>query len=130
MEGDGSADARDPSSDNWRFLVDENLDPAIVSSLKRSGFDAEHVLEALFEGADDFQDILPYCLENRAILVTNNVRDFNAATISPDDHAGIIIVHDKDRPARLIADELRRIAKAYQRPGSLRGFETADDWSL
>jgi len=56
------------------------------------------VLDALFEGADDFEDILPHCRETNAVLVTNNVRDFNATDLSPDDHEGVVIVHNKIGP--------------------------------
>lgn len=57
------------------------------------------MLDTLFEGANDFTDILPYCRETGTVLVTNNVRDFNTTDLSTDDHAGIVIVHNKDRPA-------------------------------
>lgn len=48
--GDG-----DGQSSHWRFLVDENLDPTIVEELSEHDIDAEYVVDALFEGADDFE---------------------------------------------------------------------------
>lgn len=112
----------------WRFLVDENLDPAIAAELRRRGIAAESMLDALFEGADDFEDVLPYCRETDTVLVTNNVRDFNATDLSLGDHAGIVIVHDKNRPAVAIASELRRIVAAYPNQSAV-AFESADDWT-
>lgn len=116
-------------SADWRFLVDENLDPRIVDELAERGLAAAYVLDVLFEGADDFDDILPYCRETNTVLVTNNVRDFNATDLETDDHAGIVVVHDKQRPAEEIAAEISRIAESYPSSDHLRGFESADDWT-
>ena len=113
----------------WRFLIDENLSPAITTELERAGIEAEYVLDALFEGADDFEDILPYCRETGAVLVTNNVLDFNRTDLAPEDHSGIVIVHDKTRPPAEIASELQEIVAAYPSQDGLEGFESADDWS-
>ena len=63
------------------------------------------------------------------VLVTNNVRDFNETDLANDDHAGIVIVHDKERPPEDIAAELHRIVAAYGSRDAFHGFETADDWS-
>lgn len=113
----------------WRFLIDENLNPAIATELERPEIEAEYVLDALFEGADDFEDILPYCRETGTVLVTNNVLDFNRTDLTPEDHSGIVIVHDKTRPATEIASELKEIVAAYPGQDALEGFENADDWS-
>lgn len=113
----------------WRFLIDENLDPDIVEELETRGIEAAYLVDALFEGADDFDDILPHCRETGTILVTNNVRDFNATDLSPEDLAGIVIVHDKTRSASEIATEIQRIVTAYSRRGAFQGFESAEDWT-
>lgn len=128
-EGDDSGARPDSRRSDWRFLIDENLDPAIATALDARRIRAEHLLEALFEGADDMEDILPYCRETGAILVTNNVRDFNTADVAPADHAGIVIVHDKDRPPARIASEIERIVAAYPGRDAFDGFESADDWT-
>lgn len=117
------------TASEWRFLVDENVDPDVVDEVRRHGVDAEWVPDVLSYGADDFDDILPYCRETRMVFVTNNVRDFNETDLANDDHAGIVIVHDKERPPEDIAAELHRIVAAYQRRDAFNGFETAGDWS-
>lgn len=114
---------------DWRFLVDENLNPEIVSRLESHGIAAEYVVNAIYAGADDLEDILPYCRETNAVLVTNNVRDFNDTDLAHADHAGIVIVHDKDRSPEEIAGELRRIVAAYPTRTAFRSFESADDWT-
>lgn len=118
-----------PDDTGWRFLVDENLDPGIVDELGRHGLEAGWVPDALFFGADDDDDILPYCRETETVLVTNNVRDFNQALTGPDDHAGIVVVFDKERPVEDIAAEIHRIAVSYPSRAAFRGFESADDWT-
>lgn len=125
--GDDPA-ARPNQASEWRFFIDENLSPNIAKKLRAQDIVAEHALEALFEGADDFDDILPYCRTTDAVLVTNNVRDFNSTNLEPEEHPGIVIVHDKARPADDVVAELRRLVAAYQDREAFRGFESADDW--
>lgn len=129
MAGNSESGEHNGAVPEWRFLIDENLSPNIVTELDRQNIAAEYVVDALFEGADDFEDILPYCRETETVLVTNNVHDFNPTTLAPDDHAGIVIVHDKARPASEIATELQRIVAAYPSRDAFIGFESADDWT-
>lgn len=129
MNEGGDEPAASPNqASEWLFFIDENLSPNIAKELRTRDIEAEHSLEARFEGADDFDDILPYCRNADAVLVTNNVRDFNSTTLGPQEHAGIVIVHDKARPADEIAAELQRMVAAYQDRQAFRGFESADDW--
>lgn len=117
------------TASEWRFLVDENIDPDIVDEVRRHGLGAEWVPDVLSYGADDFDEILPYCRETRMVLVTNNVRDFNETDLANEEHAGIVIVHDKERPPVDIAAELQRITAAYGSHEAFQGFESADNWS-
>lgn len=52
----GDDEGATPSSQraDWRFLIDENLNPDIASELATDDIQAEHLLEVLFEGADDW----------------------------------------------------------------------------
>ena len=129
MDDGRESETSSEDGSDWRFLIDENLSPAITTELEHAGIEAEYVLDALFEGADDFEDILPYCHETGAVLVTNNVLDFNRTDLAPKDHPGIVIVHDQTRPAAEIASELQEIVAAYPSQDALEGFESADDWS-
>lgn len=129
MEGGSRRGGNDGTDSEWRFLIDENLSPAIVTELERHDIAAEYVLNALFEGADDLADISPYCRQTDTVLVTNNVRDFNATDLSPEDHSGIVIVHNKDPPATEIATELRRLIATYSSQDAFHGIESADDWT-
>lgn len=54
---------------DWRFLLDENVDPATVEELDAAALNAEHVRDALGEGADDRADVLPYARETGRIVV-------------------------------------------------------------
>lgn len=60
----------------WRFLLDENIDPKTATYLEKEGIHAEHVRDALWVGADDEDDILPYARTNNSIIVTSDVTDF------------------------------------------------------
>jgi len=47
-----------PEMSEWRFLLDENVDPKTATYLEKEGIHAEHVRDALWQGADDEADIL------------------------------------------------------------------------
>ena len=44
----------------WRFLLDVNVDPKVVSYVEEEDLVAHHVQDALGAGADDESDVLPY----------------------------------------------------------------------
>lgn len=110
----------------WAFLIDENLEPRIATYLKKEGIAADHVLDALFEGADDRDDILPYLREHDRIFVTNDVTDFS--TVPDTAHEGIIILYDGKRPAFEITGGILDVVDVYPDRDSLRGYEILDDW--
>jgi len=60
----------------WRFLLDENIDPKTATYLEKDGISAEHVRDALWQGADDEADVLPYARDHERIIVTSDVKDF------------------------------------------------------
>lgn len=43
----------------WRFFLDENIDPKVATYLEKEGPLAEHVRDTLGQGADDEDDVLP-----------------------------------------------------------------------
>jgi len=60
----------------WCFLLDENIDPKTATYLGKEGIHAEHVRDALRQGADDEVDVLPYARKHEQIIVTSDVKDF------------------------------------------------------
>ena len=100
----------------WRFLVDENLHPPIVTYLRKEDIDASYVPDVLFEGADDEADVLPYLSEHDCILVTNDLTHFSDR--APDEHEGIVLVYD----GKLTAFEISPVAE-----GGVGGREAGRD---
>lgn len=47
----------------WYVLVDEDIGRRVVDRLREEGVRADHVADALFQRADDEEDILPYTRE-------------------------------------------------------------------
>jgi len=110
----------------WRFLLDENVDPKTASYLEKEGVHAEHVRDALWLGADDESDILPYVTEHDCILVTSDISDFGA--LSDDAHAGLVLLFDDTLPAYRIASALLAMIEAYPDRSTFPGTEVLDDW--
>ena len=100
----------------WRFLVDENLHPRIVTYLRKENIDASYVPDVLFEGADDEADILPYLTDHDCILVTNDLEHFGDR--APGEHEGIVLVYD----GKLTAFEISPVAE-----GGVGGREAGRD---
>jgi predicted nuclease of predicted toxin-antitoxin system len=110
----------------WRFLVDENLHPQIVTYLRKENIDASYVPDVLFEGADDEADILPYLTDHDRILVTNDLEHFSDR--APGEHEGIVLVYDGKLTAFEIVSGLLDIVETYPDRDALRGYEVLDDW--
>jgi len=85
----------------WRLLLDENIDPKTATYLEKEGIHTEHVRDALWQGADDEVDVLPYAREHELIVVTSDVNDFGG--LPPDGHAGIVLLYDDTMPAYQVA---------------------------
>lgn len=113
-------------ADRWTFLVDECVDPDVAYRLDGERIVAEAVKDALWIGADDFDDILPHAREFDMVLVTSNVTDFR--TIDDDEHRGVVLIFDNELRAGQIVAGLRRIVDAYPSRDALRGFEKLDQW--
>jgi hypothetical protein len=111
----------------WRFLLDENIDPKTATYLQKEGIHAEHVRDALWQGADDEADVLPYALEHELIVVTSDVKDFGR--LPPEVHAGVVLLYDDTMPAYQVAASLITIADAYGDRDSFGGREELDPWS-
>lgn len=113
-------------SAEWRFLIDENLDPQIVRYLKKETLDAAYVPNVLFEGADDDDDILPHAREHDYIFVTNDLQHFSDREF--DEHEGIVLVYDGKLKTFEIVSGLLDIVASYPDGNTLRGYEVLDEW--
>ena len=82
-------------------MLDENIDPKTGTYLEKEGFHGEHVRDALWQGADDKADVLPYAREHELIIVTSDVKDFGE--LPSDVHSGIVLLYDDTMPAYQVA---------------------------
>lgn len=111
----------------WRFLLDENIDPKAATYLKKEGLHVEHVRDALWQGADDEDDVLPYAREHDLVIVTGDVKDFG--DLHPDAHAGLVILYDDTMPAYRVASGLLAMVDAYPSRDAFAGHEELDPWA-
>ena len=110
----------------WRFLLDENVDPKAVTYLEKEGVHAEHVRDALWQGAADEADVLPYARDHGLIGVTSDVKDFGG--LPSDAHAGVVLLYDDTTPAYRVAAGLLAMVDAYPTPDAFAGREELDPW--
>jgi len=110
----------------WRFLLDENVDPKTATYLKKEGIHAEHVRDALWQGADDEADVLPYAREHDLIVVTSDVSDFGGLPL--DAHAGLVLLYDDTTPAYRIAAALSSMVDTNPSREAFSGREELDAW--
>lgn len=110
----------------WRFILDENIDPKTATYLRKEGIHAEHVRDALWQGADDEEDVLPYACERDLIIVTSDVKDFGG--LASNAHAGVVILYDDTMPAYRIAAGLIAMIDAYPNREAFGGREELDPW--
>lgn len=110
----------------WGFLIDECVDPGVAYELESEDIRAEAVKDALWTGADDADDILPYARKEDLIMVTGDVSDFRG--LDMDEHAGIIVIFNNELRADQIVDGLESIIEQYPSRDALRGYEKLDPW--
>lgn len=111
---------------DWQFLLDENIDPKTATYLQKEDVSAEHVRDALWQGADDEEDVLPYALEHNLIVVTSDVKDFG--DVPADAHDGIVLLYDDTMPAYQVASGLIAMVDAYPSRDAFPGREELDPW--
>lgn len=116
-----------PETSEWAFLLDENVDPKTATYLRKEGVDAEHVRDALWLGADDETDILPYARDSDRIVVTSDLSDFGDVAVA--DGPGIVLLYDDAMPAYEIAGALLSMVDAYETREAFLGREQLDDWA-
>ncbi|WP_153952587.1 DUF5615 family PIN-like protein [Halosegnis longus] len=111
---------------NWRFLLDENIDPKTATYLAKEGVDVEHVRDALWQGARDERDVLPYARAEQRIVVTSDVTDFGG--LENADHAGLVLLYDDTMPAYQVASGLLSMVDAYGTRERFAGREELEPW--
>ena len=110
----------------WRFLLDENIDPKTATYLKKEGIHAEHVRDSLWQGADDREDILPCARGHELIVVTSDMKDFGRSPSDAD--AGVVLLYDDTMPAYQVAAGLITMTDAYQNRAAFGRREELDTW--
>ncbi len=92
-----------------RFLIDENLSPALVEPARQRGFEAMHVNHLGLRTETDWE-LLKVIAEHDWILVTNNAIEFRGRYRDLELHPGVIF-----------------LLPAVRRPDQVRLFEAALD---
>ncbi|PSQ43892.1 hypothetical protein BRD07_01020 [Halobacteriales archaeon QS_9_68_42] len=110
----------------WQFLLDENIDPKVATYLDKEGLYAEHVRDALGEGVDDEDDVLPYAREHDLVVVTSDVKDFG--NLPSDSHTGVVLLYDDTMPAYRVASALITLVDTYPSRNAFAGREELDAW--
>lgn len=107
--------------DDWYFLVDENLEPLVVELLEAENYRADRIGDdALFQGAQDETDVMPYARERGAVIVTNDWHDFSEYSVSK--HDGVLIVFDVEASAWDIATWTMAATRQFGHP------DNCTDW--
>ena len=79
-----------------KFLVDECLSPALVTTANEHGFEAHHVAHRGWDGLKDGQ-LLKRMMDEEFILVTNNRDDFVELVSGVELHPGLVVILDNVR---------------------------------
>jgi predicted nuclease of predicted toxin-antitoxin system len=74
-----------------RFLIDENLSPALVEPARNLGFEAMHVNHLGLRTETDW-DLLKVITEQDWVLVTNNAIEFRGRYGTIELHPGVIFL--------------------------------------
>lgn len=97
-----------------RFLIDENLSPALVDTARSRGFAAFHVAHRGWAALTDPQ-VLRRMLDEDLTLVTNNWVDFQPMLARSELHPGIVVILPsvrRERQVQLFAIALAGIRDA------------------
>ena len=79
-----------------RILLDAHVGRVFERVLHERGHNVEQAKDLFGEYTDD-AELLRWCSENDAVLISNNAKDFESLH-SDYDHAGILLYYDQRRP--------------------------------
>ncbi len=82
-----------------RFLIDENLSPALVEPARERGFEAMHVNHLGLRTETDW-DLLKLIAEQDWVLVTNNAIEFRGRYRDIELHPGVVFLLPSVRRAK------------------------------
>lgn len=88
---------------------------------------AVHVRNALGQGADDEEEILPNVREHDLAIVRSDVKDFGP--FQNEGHAGVVLLHDDTMPAYRVASALITMVDTYPGREAFAGREELDSWA-
>lgn len=77
-----------------RILLDEHVGRLFERMLRERGYDVDQAKDRFGERTAD-ADLLSWCTENGAVLLTNNAKDFEPLHRNRD-HGGILLYRDQD----------------------------------
>jgi len=96
-----------------RFLIDENLSPALIEPARQRGFEAMHVNHLGLRTETDW-DLLKVIVEQDWMLVTNNAIEFRGRYREIELHPGVVFL----LPAVRRAEQLRLFEAALDYIGT------------
>lgn len=79
-----------------RILLDEHVGRVFERVLRERGHDVNQAIDLFGEQTTD-AELLKWCADNDAVLVSNNARDFEPLHADID-HSGIFLYYDQHRP--------------------------------
>lgn len=79
-----------------RFVLDEHVNRVFERVLAERGYAVEQAKDRFGEQTDD-RELLRWCADNGAVLVSNNLSHF-ASLSREEDHAGIFLYADQNLP--------------------------------
>ena len=81
---------------NVQILLDEHVGRVFERLLRERDYDVQQAKDQFGEHTND-DDLLAWCSEHDAVLLTNNAKDFEPLH-DEYDHAGVLLYYEQGRP--------------------------------
>jgi predicted nuclease of predicted toxin-antitoxin system len=111
-------------------LLTEHVPSVFVTMLRSKGHEVRRPIEELGEGTDD-RELLEYCAENGATLLTHDKKDFAGETEATVDHDGTVIYTDANFLRNRPEEAVRMLERAFNHYPALErrnGIVWLDQW--
>gem|GEM_PF-490731 len=111
------------------ILLDEHVSRVFENVLSQRGYVVKQAKDRFGEETED-KDLLVWCDENDAMMVTNNAVDFVSLHHSTI-HAGVLLYRDQrlpDRDPEGLARAVEEVIDQYGVDGVCDELVTLDDW--